>query len=128
MNSKRGSDSISTIFALMIVMVLLVGVFMLNLFWGVGVFGPTVTHDCTVNRLYVDYSGSGDNKESNYMVGTSDGVFECDNSWLLWLWNADEMYSALEQGKQYRITTVGNKVTGWFFQEYPYVTKVERVP
>ena len=93
---------------------------------GCGSFGPAKTQDVTVQRLYVD-SGSNESG-SHYMVGTDKGVFEVENGWLLGLWNADELYSKMKDGHRYRITTKGNKVVGFFFQEYPYVTAVEALP
>lgn len=106
-----------------LVIVLAVGGYTMSL--GVGAWGPTRTWEVTVNRLYVDYSGSDENRQSHYMVGTDQGVFECDNGWLLGVWNADELYSRLVAGRRYRITTEGNRVVGIFFQEYPYITSVQ---
>lgn len=88
--------------------------------YGVDGFGPVVTQTATVERLYVDNGGS-----SHYMVGTDKGVFEVSNGWLLGLWNADELYAKLEAGETYTITTKGNKVVGWFFQQYPYIIEVK---
>jgi hypothetical protein len=61
------------------------------------------------------------------MVATDQGVFEIDNGALLGVWNADEMYGRLKEGHTYRITTKGNKVVGYFSQEYPYIISLEDV-
>jgi hypothetical protein len=98
-----------------------------NMFLGVGAFGPTRQWEVTVQRAYVDYSGSGDNKESHYMVATDKGMFEVDNGWMLGVWNADELYGKMVPGKKYHITTEGNKVVGMFYQEYPYITAVREI-
>jgi len=119
------------IFALIVVCLLIVGLgygcVAVNKAVGVGGWGPTAVHECTVNRLYVDYSGTGEDRSSHYMVGTTDGVFECDNGIMLGVWNADELYSKLQQGKKFRITTKGKQRVGWFMQEYPYVVAVEPI-
>lgn len=99
----------------------------LDAVFGVGAFGPKRVCTATVQRLYVDTSGSGDTKQSHYMVGTDAGVFEVDNSVLMWLWNADELYARLQEGHCYRITTKGNTVVNWAFQEYPYIIDVQEV-
>jgi hypothetical protein len=93
---------------------------------GTNGFGPTNIHEVTVNRLYVDYSG-GKEKSSHYMVGTNKGVFEVNNGLILFMWNADELYSTLKEGKRYSITTKGNKVVNIFFQEYPYIIAVRPI-
>lgn len=92
---------------------------------GVFPFGPENTYDVNVTRLYVDVSGSGEDKESHYMVGTDKGVFEVDNSLWNWIWNADEIYAQLQQGSNYTIRVKGRKVVNWFYQEYPYILSVE---
>jgi hypothetical protein len=95
---------------------------------GIGGFGPTNEHTVTVQRLYVDYSGSGDSQSSHYMVGTDNGVYEVDNGILLGLWNADELYSRLHEGKTYEITTKGNRVVNILYQKYPYIVAVKELP
>jgi prepilin-type N-terminal cleavage/methylation domain-containing protein len=80
-------------------------------------FGPERNLTVTVKRLYVDYDG----EYSHYMVGTDQGVFEVDNSLMLGIYNADELYSYLEEEKTYNIITKGNQVTNWFMQEYPCI-------
>ena len=93
---------------------------------GVYPYGPQRNITATVERLYVDYSGSGDSRKSHYMVGTSVGVFEVDNSLWLWIWNADEIYSQMEQGKTYALTIKGKRRVGWLFQSYPGVIRVSQ--
>ena len=96
---------------------------------GVGGFGPEEKYEVLVTRLYVDVSGGGEDTavESSYMVGTDKGVFEVDNGYLLNVWNADEIYSKLEVGKRYKITTKGKRYTNAFLQEYPYIVRVEEI-
>jgi len=91
---------------------------------GIFPFGPVSETAVTVQRLYVDYSGSGDSRASHYMVGTDKGVFEIDNSLWNWIWNADELYAKLVAGETYRVKTKGNKVVNFFFQKYPYIIEV----
>jgi hypothetical protein len=110
---------------IMMVLVVLIVVGGCNVFIGAGGWGPTISREVTVTRTYVDYSGSGDNKESHYMVATDEGVFEVGNGILLGLWNADELYGKIQGGKRYRLTTKGNRVVGMFWQEFPYIVQVE---
>lgn len=84
-------------------------------------FGPEITQQVTIERLYVDVSG----ESSHYMVGTDKGVFEVNNSMWLGIWNADEAYSKLQTGKTYTITTKGVKLLDWWIQQYPLITKIE---
>lgn len=109
----------------LVVVLILLAVGGCNIFVGAGGWGPTRTQEVMVQRTYVDYSGSGDNKASHYMVATDKGLFEVDNGLLLGIWNADEVYGRMQGGKRYRITTKGNKVVGMFFQEYPYIVASE---
>lgn len=90
-------------------------------------FGPERTVEAKVTRLYVDYSGGKEHSQSHYMVGTDQGVFEVDNSWWAGIFNADELYSKLEQGKRYRITIKGNKYLNAMSQTYPGVIAVEEI-
>ena len=87
-------------------------------------FGPERTITATVNRLYVDVSGSKESADSHYMVGTDVGVFEVDNSWWLHIWDADKKYAMLKEGNTYELTIKGNERTSMFFQSYPGITKV----
>ena len=80
-------------------------------------FGPENSLTVTVKRLYVDYDG----EFRSYMVGTDNGVFEVDNSAMLGIYNADETYSSLEEGKTYYIITKGEQVTNMFLQKYPVI-------
>lgn len=96
------------------------------IFMGAYPFGPQrVVEDAKVQRAYIDYSGDKDSQQSHYMIGTDKGVFEVDNSTWLWIWNADEIYSQVEEGKVYDFHIKGNKIINPFFQIYPGVTKVE---
>lgn len=107
------------------IIVLAAGHFFLPAIMGTFPFGPVQTKEVTVNRLYVDYSGGKDSQRSHYMVGTDVGVYEVNNSWWLGIWNADELYSKLQQGKRYRISSKGNQVLNMFVQKYPGITKIE---
>ena len=90
-------------------------------------FGPEQTLNVTINRLYIDTSSDGDGgRQSHYMVGTDKGVYEVDNSWIAGIWNADEIYSSLQQGSNYTITVKGNKYVNFFMQQYPYIIKVNK--
>jgi len=122
-------------YTIAIVAIVLVGIGLvigIPLCVGVGGWGPTNTLNVTIERTYVDVSGSGDSKQSHYMVATDKGIFEIDNGWLLGIWNADELYGRLVPGKTYSITTKGNRRVSWWIQEYPYIvsysqiTKVEK--
>lgn len=95
--------------------------------WGVGGCGPRrdVKH-ATVTRMYVDHSG-GKHGGSAYMVGTDKGVFEVDNGILLGMWNADELYSALKEGRTYDFVTKGETIQNWMMQEYPRIVKAVAV-
>jgi hypothetical protein len=95
---------------------------------GVYPFGDRATQTVTIQRLYVDVSGTKESTSSHYMVGTDKGTFEVDNSLWLWLWNADELYSKLEQGKSYKIETKGRKVVNFLFQSYPGIVRIEAAP
>lgn len=93
-------------------------------------FGPESEVEATVTKTYVDVSISKDSdgnshSSSHYMVGTDKGVFEVDNSLWLWIWNADEIYGSLENGKTYKLTTKGKKFANFFMQQYPRIVKVE---
>lgn len=94
---------------------------------GIGGAGPEHSVETTVTRLYVDHSGSGEHAQSHYMVGTEDGVFEVDNGILLGCWNADEIFARLREGRRYQLRTKGNRVVGYFYQEYPYIIAAREV-
>lgn len=105
----------------------LVAALCLPVMMGMYPFGPEQTLDVTVNRMYIDTSSDGDGgHESHYMVGTDKGVYEIDNSWIAGIWNADEMYSSLQQGSNYTITVKGKKYVNFFMQEYPYIIRVSK--
>jgi hypothetical protein len=95
---------------------------------GTGAFGPSSTvYSATVNRTYVDISKSGDTAESHYMVATDKGVFEVDNSILMNIYNADEIYGKIREGHTYNFGVQGKKYANIFLQEYPYIKWVEAV-
>lgn len=104
----------------MAIVIMLGSVVLFDYGYGVSGFGPEVTRQVTINRLYVD-SG----KASHYMVGTDKGVYEISNHLIpIQLFNCDELYSKLEVGKTYTVKLKGNKVTNWFMQQYPYIIEV----
>lgn len=103
---------------------LLVGIFFgLPYSLGLYPFGPESTQTITVDRLYVDVSG----KSSNYMISSDKGIFEMDNSLILWIFNIDELYGQLEAGKTYEVTVKGQKLLNFIFQTYPHITTVKEV-
>ena len=112
--------------AILIFFVVIVVCLPLNCWMGVGGWGPQQTWDILVTGKHVDYSGSGDEKKSHYMVGTDQGAFEVDNGWLLGIWNADDLYGKMQENHRYHITTKGNRHANFFMQEYPYIIKVEQ--
>lgn len=118
---RRGSSDGFSLFALIVVGIIAL---LIPFGCGIGGFGPTNTHDVTVNRLYVDHS----DHESHYMVGTDQGVFEVDNGIMLGLYNADELYSRMREGHRYHITAKGRQYANIFMQEYPYITNVQPLP
>lgn len=96
--------------------------------FGIGGCGPTnVVQNVTVTDKKIDVEGGGRDKkvESHYMVYTDAGVYEVDNGIMLGMWNADEVYAKLIVGKTYTLTTKGNRVVNFFYQEYPYITNVQ---
>jgi len=119
----RTSDDNSGCAAILILVVLLVGIAVTYTACGVGGFGPTAYHTVTVKSKHVDLRSD----SSHYMVVTDQGVFECDNGILLGIWNADELYGQLQDGKTYYITTKGKKHANILLQEYPYIVKVEEM-
>ena len=122
-NNKKGYTSIEILIGVTIVGLIALAV-IIPVTAGIGGFGPTNIVEATVTRLYVDAAGE---QGSHYMVATNQGVFEVDNGLLLWIWNADEIYGALQTGKTYRFTTKGNKVVNFMFQEYPYIVKAQEI-
>lgn len=92
---------------------------------GVGGFGPTETQTVTVNKTYIDMSGTKESTSSHYIVSTDKGSFEVDNGILLGVWNADDIYGKIVTGKTYKITTKGKRYQNFFIQEFPYIIKVE---
>lgn len=104
---------------------IIVGIPACHLTNGTGGFGPVKRQEVTIQRLYVDSAGK---SGSHYMVGTDKGVFEVANGVFLGIWNSDELYSSLKEGKRFRLTTKGNRNVGFWMQEYPYVIGVELLP
>lgn len=102
----------------------ILGLFVLDISQGVGVWGPENHWEVTVTNTYVDHSKD----ESHYMVATDTGVFEVQNSLAMAVSNADELFGQIQKGKRYRLTTRGNKVVNYARQEYPYITAVESLP
>ena len=116
-----------TSLVVIVVLLLIAVVFCIPIFLGVNGWGPINYVEATVNRTYVDISGKGENKASHYMVATDNGVFEIDNGIVLGMWNADELYGQLKEGQRYLFTTKGNKVVGFWYQEYPYIIKASPI-
>jgi hypothetical protein len=119
-----------TLIEMFVVMVILmvIGLFFIGPCIGVGAFGPDGRVEAaTVSRAYVDVSKSGDVMESHYMVATDKGVFEVDNSILMGIYNADEIYGQIREKNTYNFSIKGRKVVNLFFQAYPYIRTVECV-
>ena len=123
MKPNKGYTTIEvlTIGAIAAIALAIIAPVIIYVFGGGGSFGPTKVQEVMVQRLYVDRSSD----SSHYMVGTDKGVFEVENGAFLGVWNADELYSTLREGKKYRITTEGNKIVNFIMQEYPYITAVQ---
>ena len=95
-----------------------------HLIYGIGSFGPTKTITITINTKHIDTGKD----SSHYMLTSTDGQsFEVDNGWFLGVWNSDELYGSLKENHTYNITTKGDRVVGWYFQDYPYVISVQEV-
>lgn len=124
--SDEGAKFVGAIFLVIVLAVVIIGA---RGCLGIGGMGPARTLDkVTVQRMWVDTSSDGDSGHtSHYMVATDCGVFEVDNGLVLGIWNADEIYGRLKEGHSYRIRTQGNRVVGFWWQEYPYITHVEEV-
>ena len=123
-NTKLGMTLVEILVVVAIIGILFSTVFC-RPFLGVFPFGPEKVVEAKVERLYVDYGGG--EGSSYYMVGTDQGVFEVDNSIWLGIYDADETYSKLKEGKSYFLRTKGNKVIGMFFQEYPVIIMVAEI-
>jgi hypothetical protein len=120
---RRSSSGGSGCAAIVLFMIFVAGYAIFQKSVGVGGWGPeNRVQGATVTRTYVDFSGTGENRESHYMVATDKGVFEVNNGWMLGVWNADEIYGRLKPGEKYDFTTKGNRVVNWYAQEYPYIT------
>ncbi len=121
---KFNSDLLSLLAVPVACVALLIGIFF-GLPYGLGLypFGPESTQTILVERLYVDAQG----KSSNYMVASDKGIFEMDNSWILQIFNIDELYGKLEAGKTYEVTVKGGKLLNFLFQAYPHITTVKEV-
>jgi hypothetical protein len=117
-----------TVLFVFLFVIIIMTVVSMPLWLGVRGFGPIKTEVVTIERTYVDYSGSTKGgPESHYMVVTNKGIFEVDNGWILGMWNADEVYGKIIPKYTYQITTKGNRVVNFLYQEYPYIIKAERV-
>lgn len=118
------SDLLPLLAVPVVCVVLLVGIFFgLPYSLGLYPFGPESVQTITVERLYVDAH----NKSSSYMVASDKGIFEMDNSFILGIFNIDELYGQLEAGKTYEVTVKGQKLLNFIFQTYPHITTVKEV-
>jgi len=128
MKRNRGIGSISLPVVVVLVVSIVIGLLLfLRPVLGIYPFGPREQVTATVDRVYVDYSGTGDSQESSYMVATDHGVFEVDNSLWLGIWNADKTYGKIKEGHTYRFEVKGREVLNLFFQEYPGITTASEV-
>lgn len=121
---KFNSDLLPILAVPVACVVLLVSIFF-GLPYGLGLypFGPQSVQTITVDRLYVDAH----DKSSSYMVASDKGIFEMDNSFILGIFNVDELYGQLEAGKTYEVTVKGGKLLNFIFQAYPHITTVKEV-
>lgn len=105
-----------------LIVIVLISVALSHPIWlGIFPFGPEGTQRVTIINKYVDVGQS----KSHYMVATDVGVFEVDNSVILGIWNADEIYGRLVVNQSYTIKTKGNKILfAFLFQEYPHIIGV----
>ena len=120
---------LATLLVVIVIVALVAAIIAIPMSHGIGYWGPERTWTATVTDKWIDTESDGDGgRQSHYMVSTDKGVFECDNSLLLGIWNADEIYGQLDEDKTYTIKTRGNGCKRWYIQEYPYVISVEEVP
>lgn len=105
-----------------------ISMFFVSMHCGIGGWGPTSTVDAKVLKTYVDVSKDDEGgSTSHYMVITDKGSFEIDNGFLLGMWNADDMFGKIQEGKTYRFTTKGRRYQNMFMQEMPYITHVDSI-
>lgn len=64
----------------------------------------------TVNDKAVVVSGDGNSTDSKYLVYTTAGVFEDEDSLWYWKFNSSDVYNQLEKGQTYTATVYGFRV------------------
>jgi len=106
-------------FVLILVATMLFG---FNILVGIYPFGPTKQVTATISRTYVDTLPDGGG--SAYMVATDVGVYEVEDSFITGIYNSDEIFSKLVQGKTYTLTVKGRRMANILCQEYPGIIKV----
>ena len=125
MSTRKEEEAVGSCLVSGLIIILCVIAGMLpDVIFGVGVCGPTNKVTATVEKLYVDNSGS----SSHYMVATNVGIFEVDNSFWLGVYNSDELYSSLVAGQTYELTTEGNQVNNFMMENYPYISTIRKIP
>ena len=90
---------------------------------GVGGFGPRQEITTQVISKHVDVG----HHHSHYMVTTNAGTFEVDNGLMLGMWNSDEVYGRLQEGKTYELTVAGREYVNFFMQHYRFITAGKQV-
>lgn len=111
------------VMSLRVITIVIAGVVGCYAGYGLGGFGPTQKMLVTVSDKHIDQK----NDTSRYIVSTDQGVFQCDNSMVLGICNADEIYGNLTTGNTYSITTKGREAVNSFMREYPYIVLATKV-
>jgi len=81
------------------------------------------TREVTVERIWIKRSGSSTDK---YLFSDTNGnVYEITDSTLLWLFDASDRWTKIEEGKTYRIEFIGWRSHFWSW--YPNAIKIEEI-
>lgn len=73
---------------------------------GIEGFGPySLVQDAKIISKHIDAGKD----HSSYMITTDKGTFEISNGFVLGIWNSDEIYGTIKEGKFYNFSLKGNK-------------------